>query len=230
MFDWASSITRRCFLWATGGLLAKGGPTARRLPERSAANLGQLVIAMHDYREAHRTFPPPALCDSKGQPLLSWRVALLPYLGEQQLYNRFRLRESWDSPRNRGLLGRMPRVYDAGGTTPEEGHTIYRVFVGADALFEDCRGVGLGEIPDGVGNTLMIVEADESVPWTRPAELPYASCAPVRGVGSRFPGAFLAAYCDGCVRLIRNDFDETRMRLAIGRRDGWGLPEKPNEP
>jgi Protein of unknown function (DUF1559) len=231
MFDWAASMTRRCFLCATGGLLANGWPGARRSLERSAQNLRSLVIAMHAYREAHRTFPPPALCDEAGTPLLSWRVALLPYLGEQELYSRSQLREPWDSPRNWTLLERMPRVYALAGATPAEaGHTIYRVFVGAGAVFEDSRGISLAELPDGMGTMAMIVEADESVPWTRPAEIPYASCAPVRGVGTRFRDGFLVAYCDGDVRLIRNDFDEVRMRLAIGRDDGYGFPRAPNQP
>jgi hypothetical protein len=186
---------------------------------------------MHAYREAHQTFPPPAIGDEAGRPLLSWRVALLPFLGEEELYSRFRLQEPWNSPRNRALLGSIPHVYAPPGATPRHGsHTYYRVFVGAGAVFEDGRGISFTEVPDGMGTTIMIVEADQSVPWTQPAELPYASCAPVGGVGARFSDGFLAAYCDGAVRLIRSDFDEARMRLAIGRHDGYGFPEAPNEP
>jgi hypothetical protein len=38
-------------------------------------------------------FPPPHAVDANGQPLLSWRVLLLPYLDHQELYDEFRLNE-----------------------------------------------------------------------------------------------------------------------------------------
>jgi hypothetical protein len=44
-------------------------------------------------------------------PLLSWRVAILPDLGFDALYRRFRLNEPWDSPHNKALLGEMPGIY-----------------------------------------------------------------------------------------------------------------------
>ncbi len=45
---------------------------------------------------------------------LSWRVSLLPYLGEQKLYDQFKLDEPWDSATNFALLKNMPEVYQLG--------------------------------------------------------------------------------------------------------------------
>src|SRR5262249_9733230 len=39
------------------------------------------------------------------------RVALLPYLGEGDLYRQFRLDEPWDGSHNQALLRRMPAIY-----------------------------------------------------------------------------------------------------------------------
>jgi len=44
-------------------------------------NLKQIGLALHNYHDAFGCFPPVASTDAQGNPLLSWRVALLPYLG-----------------------------------------------------------------------------------------------------------------------------------------------------
>ena len=44
------------------------------------------------------------ILDPNGKPLLSWRVQILPYIEEQQLYQDFHLDEPWDSEHNIKLL------------------------------------------------------------------------------------------------------------------------------
>ena len=66
---------------------------------------------MYNYREAHGRFPAAAIQGPDGKPLLSWRVAVLPYLAENDLYQSFKLDEPWDSPHNKPLLERMPRLF-----------------------------------------------------------------------------------------------------------------------
>ncbi len=61
-------------------------------------NLKQIALAYHNVHSATNTFPPPAIADKDGKPLLSWRVAILPYVEQQELYNKFKLDEPWDSP------------------------------------------------------------------------------------------------------------------------------------
>ena len=81
-------------------------------------NLKQIGLAMHNYVAAHNNaFPAPALPGKDGKPALSWRVALLPYLEQQSLYDRFHLDEPWDSPHNKALIKEMPAVF----TCPEPG-------------------------------------------------------------------------------------------------------------
>ena len=74
-------------------------------------NLHQIGLALHTYHDVHGSFPAQANYDSQGKPLLSWRVHILPYLGEETLYKEFHLQESWDSEHNRSLLARMPAFY-----------------------------------------------------------------------------------------------------------------------
>src|SRR5262249_21734482 len=68
---------------------------------QSTNNLKQIALAMHSYHDTMGRFPPAIVRDKEGKPLYSWRVLLLPYLEQQNLYNQFKLDEPWDSEHNR---------------------------------------------------------------------------------------------------------------------------------
>ena len=70
-----------------------------------------IMIAMWNFESANKHLPPAAICDKNGKPLLSWRVAILPYLDENKLYKQFHLDEPWDSPHNLPLAAKMPDIY-----------------------------------------------------------------------------------------------------------------------
>ena len=137
----------------------------------SLNRLRMISLAIHNYHDAHVQLPPAATRDD-GKPLLSWRVALLPYIGEDELYNEFHLDEPWDSEHNKALIERMPAIY---GTSPtlDPGHTTILAVSGPDAMFGPEMGVKLHDVRDGLSNTVMIVIAAESkaVPWTKPSDL-----------------------------------------------------------
>jgi len=132
----------------------------------SMNNLKQIALAMHAYHDAnHGRFPAAAICDKNGKPLLSWRVAILPYIGQEPLYRQFKLDEPWDSPHNIQLLGHLVKTYRSPGdmVTPPD-HTHYQVFVGNGAAFDKTRRYGMPDFRDGLSNTVLIVEADKAVP------------------------------------------------------------------
>ena len=76
----------------------------------STNNLKQIALALHNYADANRGKLPGDVLDKTGKPLLSWRVLLLPYLEQNDLYKQFKLDEPWDSKNNRPLLEKMPKV------------------------------------------------------------------------------------------------------------------------
>jgi len=71
----------------------------------------QNLLAIHDYQDLHDHLPGNAIRNDAGKPLLSWRVAILPFIEEEALYKRFKLDEPWDSPHNIALLKEMPQTY-----------------------------------------------------------------------------------------------------------------------
>jgi hypothetical protein len=79
--------------------------TQRHLARMSSSQgrLSQLRLALRNYHEVYGSLPPAYLSDSKGKPLYSWRVLLLPFTDGEEIYNRYRLAEPWDSPYNLAL-------------------------------------------------------------------------------------------------------------------------------
>jgi RNA polymerase sigma factor (sigma-70 family) len=187
-----------------------------------ANNLKQVGLAMHNYPKADGRFPAPATKGPDGKPLLSWRVAILPYLNEGELYQSFKLDEPWDSPNNKPLLERMPYLFASAPQRPGQAQgnlTHFRVFVGEGTPFEGGRGPRSEDFPDGPDRTILIVEADEAVPWTKPDDLPYAPDKPLPSLGKGPRGNFLVMMADGSVRFIPAKFDEVLLRRAITRND-----------
>jgi RNA polymerase sigma factor (sigma-70 family) len=314
---------------------------------QSRLNLKKLASAMHQYVETHHRFPAPAIYGKDGKALLSWRVALLPYLDQDNLYKQFRLNESWDSPHNRKLLVHFPKVYAPPGIrTRQSFSTFYQVFVSAGAKPAANRGgggrlpggkgagsdgppgeiapgsrgsgaggppalgggrspgtgeaapsggppggdsgglppgakgegsgfrgagrlpSGFGSIPpgtggaagsgrppgeggdagagagviadlgitaafvkgrqqpfpasitDGTSNTILIVEAGNPVPWTKPEDLHYAADEPLPELGGLFRDVFHAVFADGEVHTLTKEYDETQLRAAITSNGG----------
>jgi prepilin-type processing-associated H-X9-DG protein len=186
-------------------------------------NLKQIALAYHNYHSATNAFPAPAVVDKDGKPLLSWRVAILPYLDQQALYNKFKLDEPWDSPHNKALIKEMPMTYLCPSRKrPESGTTSYRVFVGDGAMFQAGQGTEIASVLDGTSNTIMVVEANEAVPWTKPDELKFDPDAKpsLYGAGSPHPGGFNAAFADGSVRFLRNTINLVVWKALITRASG----------
>jgi len=208
-----------------------------RMRKASMDNLKQILLAMHNYHAANNHFPAPAIYSGDGKALLSWRVELLPYLEQGDLYKQFRLNESWDSPHNRALLDRMPAVFalpasltsgssssssSSGGNsssttgTASLGHlTYYQVFVGPGAAFEKRLKRRIRDITDGTSNTIMVVEAASPVPWTKPEDLVYDPDLPLPELGGGFKGVFNVAMADGSVHAVPRDFDKAEFRKAV---------------
>lgn len=184
----------------------------------SANNLKQIGLAFHTYHDAMGTFPTAAIASKDGKPLLSWRVALLPYLEENQLYQQFKLDEPWDSPNNMKLLAKMPRVY--GEPIKGKYETYYQVFTGTGAIFDGPKGIKLNQIVDGTSNTILAIEAGSAVPWTKPEDVAFDAKKELPKFGGLFEGGFHTLLADGSVRFHAGTVNADMMRRAIQRNDG----------
>jgi hypothetical protein len=187
---------------------------------KSANNLKELGLAMNIYHDYYGHFPPAVLHDprlgERGQPY-SWRVALLPILGENELYSQYRRDEPWDSPANKAVLDRMPRVFAApGDARAADGFTHYQVLVGPGTAFERPNlRLRLGDFPRGAAQTILVVEAADPVPWTKPEDLPYTPDGPLPKVGGLVGNGFHAVFAEASVRWFEAKQQENALRTLV---------------
>jgi hypothetical protein len=178
-------------------------------------------VALWGYQDEHGRLPPAAVCGDYGQPLLSWRVLLLPYVDQEKLYKEFKLDEPWDGPHNIHLLSRMPAVYapppgKASRVPPN--HTVCKVFVGKGAAFEGSRGLSLAaDFPDGTSNTILVFEGGEPVPWSKPEDLVYDPSGPLPDLRGLFRDLWRVVLADGSGHYVKQDVSEATLRAAITR-------------
>ncbi len=180
-------------------------------------NLKQIGLAFMNYEGTMRYMPQAAICDKAGEPLLSWRVAILPYIEQDQLYRQFKLDEAWDSPHNKKLIDKMPKIYaPPAGKVDEPNVTFYQVFTGPNTLYPrpDTK-VRISSIPDGTSNTILVAEASKAVIWSKPADIVVPAKGKLPKLGGQFAKFFNAAFCDGTVKQIKRDFDHDILRAVI---------------
>ncbi|HMF15133.1 MAG TPA: DUF1559 domain-containing protein, partial [Gemmataceae bacterium] len=187
-------------------------------------NLKQIALALHNYHDTFGAFPPAAIYDKNGKPLLSWRVMILPFIEQDNLYKEFHLDEPWDSEHNKKLLAQMPPTYRAEQEDAKKHLTRYLGFAGKDAFFDGAKGIRFADITDGTSNTLMVVEAAKGVPWSKPEDIPFGDGKLVPLVVNPKKGGFSAAFCDGSVHFLPKTIKEEVMRLLVQRNDGNPLP------
>jgi hypothetical protein len=179
-------------------------------------HLKTIGIAMHNYHDLRKRFPDAAIRGADGKPLLSWRVHILPFLGEKALYDAFRLDEPWDSEHNRKLIERMPDVFHIAGQLPQ-GQTCIELPIGAAAAWPEGRGLAIREFTDGTSKTIVAVEVDgeHAVVWTQPSDLPYDPAHPASGLGGHFGGGFLALSADGAAHYLPLDSNPDTLRALF---------------
>jgi hypothetical protein len=184
---------------------------------KSINHFKQIGIALQNHHDVHRRFPAPAILDGHGKPLLSWRVAILPFVNERALYGKFHLNEPWDSPHNIALVDEMPEVYRCPLAKVADGHTVYLTPRGEGTVFEGPDGTQLRHIIDGTSKTIAVVEVDDAhaVPWTSPDDWPYNPDDPTAGLGGHFEGIFLTAGCDAAVHTLQRSIDPEVLRSLI---------------
>jgi prepilin-type processing-associated H-X9-DG protein len=217
---------------AAGAFLGQAAFGAAKRAESTVVrnHLKELGIAMHNYHDVYKQFPPAAIRDAKGRPLLSWRVALLPFMEENKLYQQFHLDEPWDSPHNKPLIAKMPEALrPRSATLRAAGKTTLLVPIGKQTVFGPPEGVPIREITDGTSNTILIVDADEAdaVAWTKPDDLNVDGVDAKQVVfGTRKDGVS-CAFADGHVERLDPQFTADLVHALLTRNGGEAIPRQP---
>ncbi len=109
-----------------------------------AANLTRIGQAMLDYHAQHGRFPPAYIADENGIPKHSWRVLLLPYLGENATYQSYNQKVAWNDWENTYSVGQMPSVYHCRDDLNDAAReTSYLIVNGPGMIFNDTNSASL---------------------------------------------------------------------------------------
>jgi hypothetical protein len=206
-------------------------------------NLQNLARAVEKYRNDKGHYPPPAITDKNGKALLSWRVAILPYMentyisgsfegkainGPGELYRLFKLDEPWDSPHNKKLIDKVPGLYRApygvlSYTQMSVGKTTTLAVVGKGAIFDPTKkGVSTTDVRDGTNQTLLLValeEPEQAVYWTKPADIALTAEGKLPADALDLTKRFAVVYADASPHTLMGGLPE-KVFLGIVTRDG----------
>jgi RNA polymerase sigma factor (sigma-70 family) len=201
------------------GLQAGAGDAAKRAKAQSMNHFKETLLAFANCQVVHQSLPPKAIFGSDGKPKLSWRVALLPFLNQQALYEEFHLDEPWDSPHNKPLVAKMPETFTTPDSPTARGWTRIRVFEGPGTLFNGDKGFDNLRVTDGCSNTVTIVSAADAVPWTKPGDLTLIEAKPLPALDAPDNRGVLVGMADGSVRHVPSD-DQTLWKALISPTGG----------
>ncbi|WP_339613403.1 DUF1559 domain-containing protein [uncultured Rubinisphaera sp.] len=186
----------------------------------SQDRLKQVALAMHNCHDKNMSFPAvDGMPDRPNERGLSWRVHLLPFLGENELYKKFKLDEPWDSEQNRTLISLIPPAFDDN----MEGKTRIQILTGGEAPFKTETGLKMREISDGMSNTIMLILAgnDKAETWTKPVGLEFNPDDPLQSFGSYDEGEPInvALFAGNIIQLSQNS-DPDNIRKMVQHQDG----------
>lgn len=194
-------------------------------------------MAVVNYHAANGSYPPAFITDENGNPKHSWRVLILPYLEEQELFDRYDFTQPWNSAANLNLATEMPPVYAFHGEyNPGVVTTNYLAVVGENTVWPGASPRTADEVTDQHSTTIMLVEnAGENVHWMEPRDLHADSMSLVvndpKGVSSKYL-APAVAMLDDSLRRLEDELPENVFRAMLtvngGERiestgDGWRL-------
>ena len=198
------------------------GQTRARM--QNSNNLKQLAIGIHNFHSVYNQFPvgeSPIIKYRDGQPLLSWRVHLLPFVEGDGLYKQFKLDQPWDSPDNLKLLEKIPKFYQNLDYTGLGSHTTVLAINGPGAVFNPSEKLHFRNVTDGTSQTVLVINAgpDKAVPWTKPQDLTYQPDAIVQSLGD-INDPFMVMFADGAIYPVSKTVDERMLLRMFQRNDG----------
>lgn len=200
-------------------------------PQRTAAdNLKMLGLAFANFESTYRKLPGSknyreggiGFKGPRAKHPFSWRVAILPFVEQAELFQQYDFNEPWDSEKNLKLLDKMPDVFRSPHAPSDQkaSETNYLGFEGAKSAMGDGGGVPLAEIKDGTSATVLLVETKRTVPWTKPEDFAFAEYADAKRA-EPFDGLGLnCLMVDGAVLSLETPVDWELLGRMVTRDGG----------
>ncbi|EMI53018.1 protein containing DUF1559 [Rhodopirellula sallentina SM41] len=103
----------------------------------------------------------------------SWRTLILPYLGEQEIFDQFDLSQRWDADVNRAARETVVDAYRCPSDTNDGATTRYFAVIVGDGIMTGDVGTKAERVVDGMDNTIVVVEGppEKATSWAEPLDL-----------------------------------------------------------
>ena len=201
-------------------------------------NLKQIGLALYNYQSAFGVFPPAYIADETGKPAHSWRVLILPYLEEQELYDEYDFSEPWDGPHNSKLLAKMPRMFSCPSrdrnATRRPSRTSYVAVTGPGTMFPGSDSIRLDQVTDGPPRTITVVESlSVEIPWTKPDDLDIRTMSlqlndkQNPGISSDHPGGAQVLFANGSSRFLKASIQSDLLMALVTIAGDESIPLPP---
>jgi hypothetical protein len=175
-------------------------------------------------------FPPAHILGPDGRPWHSWRVLVLPFIEQHQLFKQYKFDEPWDGPNNRELADRIPKGYSFPDTyRAKSGVANYLAIVGPGTMWPGAKPFQ-GDVQDGSSETILIAENHGlDVHWMEPRDFDFTSMSfelqRPDGISSRYKQP-AAGMVDGTLRSFApGKLSADALRAMITANGGEKLAE-----
>ncbi|MGA2060402.1 MAG: DUF1559 domain-containing protein, partial [Thermoguttaceae bacterium] len=159
------------------GLLFPFGSRINNALQRSQCigHLSCIGLALANYKDVHKHYPPANICDKNGKPLMSWRVEILPMLEYGAIYDALRKDEPWNSPYNSKILSQVRSEEfkcPSANRNDDDNITNYMAVIGPGTIWREKGTVKLSDLSNGSAYTVAVVEvANSDIHWAEPGDL-----------------------------------------------------------
>ncbi len=200
-----------------------GAPQAARRTQ-CVNNLKLIILALQSYHDTYGSFPPAYVVHENGRPMHSWRVLILPFLEQDDLYDQYDFSEPWDEPNNSKLAARIPKVFQCPSNynRGQSLMTSYVVVVGPETAWLGEKARTLGDMKDGTSNTILVVEvADSGIHWMEPRDFHVLQMSTTinspagQGISSKHPGGAQVGLADGSTSFVPEDWTPQTLKALL---------------
>ncbi|QDT11871.1 DUF1559 domain-containing protein [Planctomycetes bacterium K23_9] len=180
------------------------------------SDVKQVLLAFHNFHSAYKYIPARCWTDKASKPLLSWRVAVLPFMNQQAIWQEMDRTQAWDSDQNRPFSETVIPAYSGIRPDPKQPHSTRLrapVFPGS-AWHGEGEPKRFRDVIDGLSNTIAVIVAppEAATPWASPEPWIISTDDPMKDVFGDQDEVIVARF-DGSIQVIKKT-DMTNKKLA----------------